>query len=594
MSAAKIKALLIDDDEDEFLIMQERMSEIPDNPYDLSWCADFSTALREIAAGRHDLYLVDYRLGAENGFDLIREAQTTLGVRKPFIMLTGQGDRSVDLEAMRCGAADYLVKQSTDAATLERSMRYALERSRTADELNKLANFDPLTGLPNRNLLVSRLSEAVGRAKAEGGNVALVLVDLDRFSDIDCSLGYELGDSLLQAAAERLLGCAERGDVVARLGGDDFAIIISNNAGKARVAALADRILRLMREPFLLNGQSVHSSCSIGISFYPSEAENADLLFRNADLALTQAKAAGRNTCRLFEVKAQAVLQDRIALAGDLLAGFEREEFRLVYQPIVNVATGEIVSLEALLRWQHPTRGNVTPGEFIPLAESTGMILQIGEWVLREASRQVAAWRREGLYIRVAVNLSPRQIQSLDVTALVSATLDEAGIDSDGLALEVTEGLLVEDSEANVLTLKRLQKMGIRVYIDDFGAGYSSLSYLKRLPVTALKIDGSFINGPDWGPGDHMIIRAIIGLARNLGLGVVAEGVETIKQMELLLAEGCDVMQGYLISRPIEADQLVAWCRSFGLERLRALTVAEKSRSARAEAAWPLRAISGM
>lgn len=579
MTAGKIKALLIDDDEDEFVIMQELISEIPDSPYELSWCADCATALSELAGERHDIYLVDYRLGAENGLNLIREAQA-LGIRKPFILLTGQGDRSIDMEAMRRGAADYLVKQSTDAATLERSMRYALERSRAADELNRLANFDPLTGLANRNLLISRLSEDVYRAKTKGGNVALVLLDLDRFSEINGTLGYEIGDLLLQTVAERLSGCAELGNLVARLGGDDFALIINDAGSKDDAAAFADRILRLLREPFLLSGQSVRSSCSTGISSFPSDADNADMLFRNADFALMQAKAAGRNTYRSFDESARAALQDRIALAGDLLPGLEREEFRLVYQPIVNVATGEIVGLEALLRWQHPSRGNVPPGEFIPLAESTGTILQIGEWVLRQASRQVAAWRSEGLDIRVAVNLSPRQIQSLDVASLVSSTLDGAGIDSSGLALEVTEGLLVEDSEANVLTLERLRQMGIRVYIDDFGTGYSSLSYLKRLPVTALKIDGSFINGADWSPDDQMIIRAIIGLARNLGLGVVAEGVETIAQMELLLAEGCDIMQGYLFSRPVEADQLVQWCRSFGLERLRAITEAERNRSA--------------
>ncbi len=591
MTAEKIKVLLIDDDEDEFVIMQDRISEIPDNPYDLAWCADCQTARAEIAAGRHDIYLVDYRLGAENGLDLIHEAQT-LGVRKPFILLTGQGDRSVDMEAMRLGAADYLVKQNAEVATLERSMRYAIERCRTADELQRLANFDSLTGLANRNLLVSRLSEAVDHAKEENRTVALVLLDLDHFSDINGSLGYESGDRLLQMVAERLLGYVEPSDLIARLGGDDFALIINNAVAKDG-AAIAERILQLMREPFLLSERPIRSSCSIGISFYPTEADNPDLLFRNADFALMQAKAAGRNAYRLFEAGAQAALQDRIALAGDLLPGLERKEFRLVYQPIVNVRSGEIVSMEALLRWEHPTRGNVTPGQFIPLAESTGMILQIGEWVLREAFRQVATWRREGLDIRVAINVSPRQIQSLDVVSSVTAALEGAGIDSDSVALEVTEGLLVEDSEANILMLERLRQMGIRVYIDDFGVGYSSLSYLRRFPVTALKIDGSFINRIDSSPDDQMVIRAIIGLARNLNLGVIAEGVETVKQIELLLTEGCDMMQGYLISRPLEADQLVPWCQSFGLDRLRALTHAEQDRSALA-AALHLRPASAM
>jgi len=585
MNAERIKVLLIDDDEDEFVIMQDRMGEIPDNPYELAWCADCAAARVEITADRHDIYLVDYRLGAENGLDLIHEAQA-LGVRKPFILLTGQGDRSVDIEAMHRGAADYLVKQDVDGATLERSMRYAADRFRAADELTRLANFDPLTGLANRHLLVSRLAKTVSRAQEENESVALVLLNLDHFSEINSTLGYEAGDQLLQMVGARLLDQVKPADVIACLGGDEFAIVI-NNAARKDGASIAEQILQLMREPFLLSGQPARSSCSIGISFYPTEAEDSGLLLRNADFALMEAKAAGRNGYRLFEAGAQAALQDRIALARDLLPGLEREEFRLVYQPIVNVSSGEIVSLEALLRWQHPTRGNVSPAQFIPLAESTGMIMQIGEWVLREASRQVAAWREEGLSVRVAVNISPRQIQSLDVVAWVRTALEEAGIDSSGLALEVTEGLLVEDSEANILMLERLREMGIGVYVDDFGVGYSSLSYLRRFPVTALKIDGSFVSRIDSGPEDQMVIRAIIGLARNLDLGVIAEGVETIQQMELLLAEGCDMMQGYLFSRPLEADQLLPWCQSFGVDRLRALIHAEQERSARvADTHW--------
>lgn len=310
----------------------------------------------------------------------------------------------------------------------------------------------------------------------------------------------------------------------------------------------------------------------MGISLFPKEADNAETLFRNADFALVQAKAAGRKTFCFFESGAQEALAQRIAIANDLQPALDRSEFRLVYQPVVNVRTGEIVSLEALARWKHPTRGEIGPAQFVPIAESTGMITQVGEWVLHEACRQVKVWLDQGIDVRVAVNLSPRQIQSLDVPELVAKAIRRAGITSNNLAMEVTEGLLVEDSEANILMLERLRNMGVRVYLDDFGVGYSSLSYLRRFPVTALKIDSSFINEITTGTDGQMIIKAIIGLAHNLGLDVIAEGVETEQQKQFLLAEGCETHQGYLLSRPIEADHLASWYQKFNLDRLKTLS----------------------
>jgi diguanylate cyclase (GGDEF)-like protein/PAS domain S-box-containing protein len=425
-------------------------------------------------------------------------------------------------------------------------------RKQDEEQIRRQANYDALTGLPNRTLLVDRLARALAAAHREELKVALLFVDLDRFKGVNDSLGHAVGDELLQQVAGRLRDCLRETDTVARFGGDEFVVMLEGVRHANDAAQVAKKLIADLERPFALVGREVFIGASVGITLYPDDSQDADNMLRNADMAMYRAKDAGRNTYQFFTLTMNEEVQARIELERDLRQALERGQLCLHWQPIVSAVEGRMVAAEALLRWEHPARGQVPPGLFVPLAEDTGLIGPIGRWVMGEAMRQCAQWQREGLRIRANVNLSSRQLAlGLEVAELQSL-LAESGAEPAWLALEITETLMLDGSLSTLRWLEQVRALGIGLSVDDFGTGYSSLSYLKRYPMDSLKIDRAFVNGLPGDREDASLVQAILALARSLGLKVVAEGVETEAQWHFLRAKGCTLMQGWLFSKAVE------------------------------------------
>lgn len=430
------------------------------------------------------------------------------------------------------------------------------ERKRVEQSIRHMAHHDALTGLPNRALFRDRLTHAMAQADRYHQKLAVMFLDLDRFKAINDTLGHNVGDQLLKIAAERLRSCVRDCDTVARLGGDEFTVIVEDIIEDHDAAAVAQKILDTLSQPFNLYGHEVFISVSVGVTLYPSDDENADNLLRNADSAMYRAKEFGRNNYQFYVADMNVKARERLMLESSLRRALDRGEFTLYYQPRVDLLSGRIIGAEALLRWRHPELGLVPPSEFIPILEETGMIIPVGDWALREACRQNRAWQEAGLSpIRVAVNLSVRQFIQKDLADTVVRALAEAGLAAEDLELEITEDLFLEHNETNIVTLSRLKKMGIHISIDDFGTGYSSLSYLKRLPIDTLKIDQSFVRDIGTDPDNKAIASAIIAMAASLRLNVLAEGVETDEQLAFLRAQGCNEIQGFSFSHPLPAAE---------------------------------------
>jgi len=433
------------------------------------------------------------------------------------------------------------------------------DRKLAEEHLHHLANHDALTDLPNRVHLLNRIRQVM--ARGPGTTFALHFLDLDRFKSINDALGHHFGDQILQEVARRLSTAARPGDIVARLGGDEFAVLQTDLTGGGDAAAVATRLLEEIARPYLRNDSTVALTASIGITLHPQDGDDPDQLFRNADLAMYRAKADGPSEYRFFASELNAALQDAVVLETDLRAAVESEQFVLHYQPQIDLHTGKIVGAEALMRWQHPTRGLLLPGQFLQLAEESGLIIAMNTWALREACVQAVAWGQEGLSLRVGVNLTSLQFRKQDICQLIRQTLDDTGLPASGLELELTEGVLMQNAESAATKILELRGLGVRFAIDDFGTGYSSLSYLKSFPVHRLKIDRSFIRNLETSPGDAAIVRAITNLGHDLGLDVTAEGVETKEQLKTIRLEGCDEVQGFYFARPMPDDQLREFVR---------------------------------
>ena len=440
--------------------------------------------------------------------------------------------------------------------------RNITDRRRAEQEIERLAFYDTLTLLPNRRLLVTRLQGALEAAEAARSRGALLFIDLDNFKNLNDTLGHDMGDRLLQLVAERLQEGSAPGRTVARFGGDEFVLVCENlGADTAQAVAAAERIgsglLAALQQPFVIGGRQHHAACSVGIALFGSQPMPVDELLQRADLAVHQAKAAGRNTLRFFDPAMQAALRERSTLEADLRAGLPRDELRLFFQPVVDAA-GSLLGAEALVRWQHPRRGLVPPLDFIPMAEETGLILPMGEWVLRSACEQLARWARRPAtaLLDIAVNVSARQFRHPDFAEQVESVLDATGANPRRLKLELTETLMFKDVEDIIGKMSRLKARGVGFSLDDFGTGYSSLGYLKRMPLDQLKIDQSFVRDILTDPNDAAIVRATLTLAMNLGLGVVAEGVETAGQLDFLRRHGCRAFQGYLFGRPLPVEEM--------------------------------------
>jgi diguanylate cyclase (GGDEF)-like protein/PAS domain S-box-containing protein len=431
------------------------------------------------------------------------------------------------------------------------------ERKVAEERVQFLAYYDALTGLPNRTLLQDRLSKALASARRRKDKVALLFVDLDGFKDINDSLGHSVGDLLLQEVGERLRKFAREQDTVARVGGDEFLLVLSSVKEIPDAAVAAERLRDAMTAGFVVQGHSLNVGCSIGISIFPEHGADGETLIKNADSAMYSAKNNGRNNFRFFTADMSAQVVERLALENSLRLALDKKQLFLVYQPQMNIATGKITGLEALLRWQHPDLGLVPPDKFIRIAENSGLIMPIGEWVLRTACSQARKWQDEGLpVVSVAVNVSAVQFRQEGFCELVRKVLRETGLVPQYLELELTESLLLSNEDVMFSVLQELQALGVRLAIDDFGTGYSSLSYLKKFPVNKLKIDRSFVRDVAVNPDDAAITTAIISMAKSLNLKVIAEGVEDEAQMSFLRAHQCDEIQGYYFSKPLTVDKV--------------------------------------
>ncbi|NWD66555.1 EAL domain-containing protein [Pseudomonas gingeri] len=428
-------------------------------------------------------------------------------------------------------------------------------------ELAQLANYDPLTGLPNRLLFTDRATQALASAQVHKRGCALLLIDLDHFKIINDSLGHNIGDQLLKAVGERLQHLFGSGISLARLGGDEFAVLAENCPQVVQAAALAQRVIEGLKEPFQLDGHQLFISASIGISLFPSDALNAEQLLRNADSALFKAKNAGREGYALYTEELTAHAQHRVEMAGELRRALEQNELRVYYQPVHELSTSRLIGVEALVRWEHPQRGLVSPGEFIPIAERTGLIAEIDAWVMQQSCRQMCQWLQDGVQLSfIAVNVSSRLFARRELYQQVAKVLDETGLDPALLELEVTESAVMDDPEVALEQLHRLRELGVSLAIDDFGTGYSSLLRLKRLPVQKLKIDQGFVAGLPWDEDDAAIVRVVIALAQSMGMQVQAEGIEQAEQARFLLDQSCDLGQGYWFGRPMPAQKLDWQC----------------------------------
>jgi diguanylate cyclase (GGDEF)-like protein/PAS domain S-box-containing protein len=675
------RVLLVDDDEDDYVMTRELLSEAATGVFQLDWSSDYDEAVALIERREHDVYLLDYRLGERSGLEILR-AVGSKNPQSPMILLTGQGDDFVDIEAMREGAADYLIKAQLTSDLLARSIRYAVERAKSSQSLREseeryqrlvehspdaiivhtegqivflngagvrllganssaeligkpVINFvhadyresvrkriyqsltenvempfaeekflrvdgteidvevgavpfvyeneravqvvardigarklieeklihdafhDALTGLPNRALFKEHLKLAVDRAKKKDPFLfAVLFLDLDRFKNVNDSLGHAVGDELLIGIARRLESHIRPVDRVARLGGDEFALLLDGIEHPSDATRVAERLQQEMQLPFNIRGHDVFTSASVGIAMSSTGYVGPDDVLRDADTAMYRAKALGKARYEIFDLDMHSRAVALLKLETDLRLAVERQEFIVQYQPIMKLGTNEIYGFEALVRWQHPERGLLLPAEFIPISEETGLIIPLGRWVLREACRQVRLWQEElpGCdSLTLSVNYSGKQFMQTDVIEQIKLILEETDFDPCLLQLEITESAVIENTKTVTEMILELRKLGIRLSMDDFGTGYSSLSYLHSFPIHTLKIDRSFISERD--VADNEIVRTIIMLARNLGLDVVAEGVETREQLAYLRTLDCEYAQGFYFAHPLDPSQ---------------------------------------
>jgi diguanylate cyclase (GGDEF)-like protein len=548
--------LLIEDNPGDVRLIREMIADDPGAPFAVHVADRLAAGLERLAGNETALVLLDLSLPDSFGLETFAKVYAH-SPAVPIIVLTGNDDDALALSAVQHGAQDYLVKSRLDRELLVRSMRYSIERKRYQIELEHQANYDALTGLPNRSLLHDRLRQAV-HGQRTPHHLAVVFMDLDHFKLINDSLGHGTGDRLLKGMAERLRAVLREGDTLGRVGGDEFILILNDQANEEAVFRTMQRVTAKVAEPIVIDDKELYVTCSAGISLFPQDGRDVETLLRNADAAMYRAKEHGRANFQFYTSEMNERVSDRLALEGALRRALERREFTLHYQQMVDLRSGEITGAETLVRWSHPEWGLVRPARFIPIAEETGLIVALGEWVVHEAARQARAWRDAGLDPGiVSVNLSARQFRQEGLVRTVSRILEDTGLDPAALEMELTESMVMHNVESAIATLQGLKSLGVRLSVDDFGTGYSSLAYLKDLPIDTLKIDRSFVR--DIGTGadaeDGILAQAIISLGHAMHLKVIAEGVETDAQVHFLKRHGCDQVQGFLYGEPVPAGE---------------------------------------
>jgi diguanylate cyclase (GGDEF)-like protein len=478
----------------------------------------------------------------------------------PIVALTNRGCTNMGLRAVQMGAQDYLDKTKLDAPALGQALRYAIERKRAEARLVYLAHYDQLTGLANRALFLERVAQALNSAPKHRTRVAVMFLDLDRFKAINDTRGHDAGDALLQQVAGRLLDCVREGETVARLGGDEFTILLEGVRRLDDATIVAQRIIDAFERPFDVCGRQISMSTSVGVAISADHVRTADAMMERADRAMYRAKQRGRNRFEISQDEPDISTGDLFDTTCEVERALATGELDVYYQPKVQLTDGRLVGMEALLRWNHPRLGHLAPSRFIPLMEQSGMIGEVGRWVLRRAMQQMKWWLDEGFGdFRVAVNVSARQLEDQTFVDTVSDLLEETALPARNLELEITESILIEQSARSHRMLEALQRLGVRLAMDDFGTGYSSLAYLVNYPIDILKIDKSFVEQLLTSNRHRAIVSAIVGLGRSLDLEIVAEGVETVEQLESLRDIGCRSIQGYLLSQPQASSDIEEW-----------------------------------
>ena len=568
MTLNKPRVLLVDDDD----LIRRLLFDVLQDDYACTEAASAEEALGFLRELEFDIVLSDINLGGMSGLDLVPLILTD-NPEAVVVMISGEQTIESAIEALRAGAFDYITKpmdlRHVEAAVkralshgrlLKEKQRYKeqledLLRERTA-QVNQLSFYDTCTSLPNRFLFEDRLSQALAAAQ-DNQIIAVLFLTLDQFKKVNDTLGHDRGDRLLSLTAERLKHVVSDRETVARFGSDEFALLLTQIADESDVTDLVEAISESMTAPFDIHGNEVFVTLSVGVTLFPQHGTERQTLLKNAGAALYRAKRSGGNNCKFYTPDMHERASQRLRLEGSLRRALDNDEFILRYQPRVAVDTHHITGVEALLRWEHPELGLISPAEFVPLAEDTGLIIPIGEWVLHEACEQNRRWQEQGLEpFRVAVNISARQFQQSDILRVVVRALEAARMSPEHLELELTESSIMNNVDFAVKALTDLKQMGVEITVDDFGTGFSSLSYLKRLPIDALKIDQSFVRDATTDPDDAALVMAVVTLGHNMRLKVIAEGVETEEQLRFLHLLRCDEIQGFLFSRPVAADEI--------------------------------------
>jgi diguanylate cyclase (GGDEF)-like protein len=568
--AKVVNVLLIDDDEDEFVITRDLFAELG-NGYRLSWVDNYDSALDEIAKeATYDVCLLDFHLGGHTGVEFLTEA-VSRNCTLPIILLTGQGDYQVDLAAMKAGASDYLDKGELTPRILERSLRYALERKRNEERIRFLAYYDQLTHLPNRTLFYDRLRTSFASARRHNRCCAVLFLDIDNFKRVNDSLGHSRGDQLIKEVGQRLVSCIRKEDsvcrgelgamldTVARLGGDEFTILLSEIKESINASAVAKRIREVLLAPIRLDRQEVTATASIGIAVFPQDGEDIETVVKNADIAMYNAKAAGKNGYRYFNQGMNAAAQEHLTLEQDLRRSLEADGFVLRYQPIMDIRSRAVTEVRALLFWNCPGREPAAPEEYLPMAEETTLIYDLGERVFTLMAADRAAFREHGLDgLPVVASLSPRQFRHQGLSAAVENLCRKTGMDPERLTFEITEQTLIPHFREVESIMDDLRLKGVRLSLGGFGSGYSSLVMLRKMRLDRLSIDRSLIHSLSDNAEDATITGSLVSIGRSLGVRVVAVGVESEPQREILSGLDCRWGEGPLFSRPLTIEELAA------------------------------------
>ncbi|MFC2140171.1 EAL domain-containing protein [Candidatus Auribacterota bacterium] len=555
------KILIIEAEASDIGILKEYLSCITEA--EIYYSESLADGIKKLKKEAIDIVLIDLTLPDSEGIETFRKLKSQAG-ETPIIILSTLALEKLATEAVKEGAYDYLIKEEISKNILSRAISYAAERKRMACELknaqkleHQLSYYDKLTGLPNRQSFNEHLHQKIAEAKRHKNNIAILFLGLDGFKLVNNSFGYSAGDILLKTAADRLGECLRDYDTVARLGGDEFVVVLTNISEVYNPASVAERILKAMLKPFYIKGSEAVVTVSIGISFFPSDGEEAEILIKRADIAMYRAKAQGKNRYYFYDTAMEKLVLERVAMENGLRSALAEEQFKILYHPEVDLISEKIKGLEALLRWQHPTLGEMAPAKFFQIAEEIGLGISIFEWVLRQVCRQYKDWKKKGFPVgMMTINISNRQFKSKKMIEIISQVLEEEECDTIHLGLEITESTALDDIKYTMKTLSALRDKGIEFLVDDFGIGNSSLKTLKLFPLNTLKIDAALVAGIPGESENVSIIKAIISLANELKLKVIAEGVETEEQKDCLCKLGCSSMQGFVFSKPLTALEL--------------------------------------